>query len=58
MFNAVRGIAVALASLDPHKVAPYVVHSVFGFVNIVCNRMNPELEDRVLDILFGCSDAI
>lgn len=58
ILNATRGIAVTLAAADPHKVAPLVVHSVFAGINILFNRMSPENRDKMLDILFGCSDAI
>ena len=58
IINATRGIAVTLANTDPHKVAPLVVHGVFACINIFFNRMSPENTDRVLDILFGCSDVI
>ncbi|KAF2111266.1 hypothetical protein BDV96DRAFT_189746 [Lophiotrema nucula] len=58
IINATRGIAVTLANTDPHKVAPLIVHSVFAGINILFNRMTPENTDKVLDILFGCSDII
>ena len=58
ILNATRGIAVILAAADPHKVAPLIVHSVFAGINILFNRMSPENRDKMLDILFGCSDAI
>ena len=58
ILNATRGIAVTLAATDPHRVAPLIVHSVFAGINILFNRMSPENRDKMLDILFGCSDAI
>lgn len=58
IWNATRGLSVALANLDPHKVAPIAVHSVFAGINILFNRMSPENRTKMLDILFVCSDAI
>ena len=58
ILNATRGIAITLAAADPHKVAPLIVHSVFAGINILFNRMSPENREKMLDILFGCSDAI
>lgn len=58
ILNATRGVAITLANADPHKIAPLVVHSVFAGINILFNRMSPENTEKVLDILFGCSDTI
>lgn len=51
-------MVIALAAKNPYKFAPIIAHSVFASLNILLNRITPENRKKILEIIFGCSDAI
>ncbi|KAL1595121.1 hypothetical protein SLS60_009808 [Paraconiothyrium brasiliense] len=56
--SAVRGVAMTIANVDPHKIAPYVVAGSFFLFDIFLGRLSLDDQRKIRNMLFESINAI